>query len=76
MAVSLVYLTYLCQFTLDNNANPGARAATAGAVMLIIAQVSLKKITRNKKILHTDLVYLGYLFNFSRGYLVQQKWWR
>ncbi|KAG2230506.1 hypothetical protein INT48_009881, partial [Thamnidium elegans] len=38
MAVSLVYLTYLCQFTLDNNGDPGARAAAAGSVMLLIVQ--------------------------------------
>lgn len=41
MAVSLVYLTYLCQFTLDNDGNSGARAAAAGACMLIIVQVSI-----------------------------------
>jgi hypothetical protein len=40
MAVSLVYLTYLCQLTLDNNGDPGARAAAAGATMLVIVQVS------------------------------------
>ena len=40
MAVSLVYLTYLCQLTIYNNENSGARAAAAGAVMLVIVQVS------------------------------------
>lgn len=40
MAVSLVYLTWLVQFTLDNDGDAGARAAAAGACMLIIAQVS------------------------------------
>lgn len=39
MAVSLVYLTWLCQWTLDNNWIGGARAATAGAVILIIVEV-------------------------------------
>ncbi|KAL9551789.1 hypothetical protein MBANPS3_004088 [Mucor bainieri] len=38
MAVSLVYLTWLCQWTLDNNWIGGARAATAGAVILIIVE--------------------------------------
>ncbi|KAI9346689.1 hypothetical protein BD770DRAFT_370291 [Pilaira anomala] len=38
MAVSLVYLTWLVQWTLDRNDDPGARAATAGAIMLIIVQ--------------------------------------
>ncbi|CAO3608751.1 unnamed protein product [Mucor hiemalis] len=38
MAVSLVYLTYLCQMTIYNNGDPGARAAAAGAVMLVIVQ--------------------------------------
>lgn len=42
MAVSLVYLTWLVQWTLDRNDNSGARAATAGAVMLIIVQVSFR----------------------------------
>ncbi|KAI8642451.1 hypothetical protein BD408DRAFT_416554 [Parasitella parasitica] len=38
MAVSLVYLTWLCQWTLDNNDIGGAGAATAGAVILIIVE--------------------------------------
>ncbi|KAI8075898.1 uncharacterized protein B0P05DRAFT_546854 [Gilbertella persicaria] len=38
MAVSLVYLTWLCQWCLDSNAEGGARAAAAGAVILIIVQ--------------------------------------
>ncbi|KAI8364925.1 hypothetical protein BD560DRAFT_448328 [Blakeslea trispora] len=38
MAVSLVYLTWFCQYTLDRNAEGGARAAAAGAVILIIVQ--------------------------------------
>ena len=38
MAVSLVYLTWLCQWTLNNNFIGGARAATAGAVILIIVE--------------------------------------
>lgn len=53
MSVSLVYLTYLCQMTIYNNGDPGARAAAAGAVMLVIVQVSLaeskKKSVRDKK---------------------------
>lgn len=61
MSVSLVYLTYLCQFTLDNNGDPGARAAAAGSVMLIIAQVSLKKKknirNQKQKISHTYIFY-------------------
>lgn len=43
MAVSLVYLTWLCQWTLDNNYIGGARAATAGAVILIIVEVRQEK---------------------------------
>ncbi|KAI8362681.1 hypothetical protein EDC96DRAFT_482616 [Choanephora cucurbitarum] len=38
MAISLVYLTWLCQYTLDRNAEGGARAAAAGSVILIIVQ--------------------------------------
>jgi hypothetical protein len=39
LAVSLVYLTWLVQFTLDANYDGGARAATAGAIILIIVEV-------------------------------------
>jgi hypothetical protein len=46
MAVSLVYLTWLCQWTLNNNFIGGARAATAGAVILIIVEVRQKKMSR------------------------------
>ncbi|KAG2208905.1 hypothetical protein INT47_011045 [Mucor saturninus] len=38
MSVSLVYLTWLVQYTLDNDGDPGARAAAAGSCMLIIVQ--------------------------------------
>lgn len=38
MAISLVYLTWLCQYTLNRNFDGGARAATAGAVILIIVE--------------------------------------
>lgn len=41
MAISIVYLTYLCQDVLyDMNSSGGNRAAAAGAIILIIMQVS------------------------------------
>lgn len=64
MAVSLVYLTYLCQFTLDNNGDAGARAAAAGSVMLLIVQVSLKypKQKQKKIVSHVFTFSLSGLF--------------
>jgi hypothetical protein len=42
MAISIVYLTYLCQAVLnDVNASGGNRAAAAGAIILIIMQFLL-----------------------------------
>ncbi|KAI7906645.1 uncharacterized protein BX663DRAFT_497178 [Cokeromyces recurvatus] len=38
MALSLAYLTWLCQWTLNHNDNQGARAAAAGAVILTIVE--------------------------------------
>lgn len=62
MAVSLVYLTYLCQFTLDNNGDAGARAAAAGSVMLLIVQVSLKYPKQKQKNCLTRFFSLSGLF--------------
>jgi hypothetical protein len=45
MAVSLVYLTWLCQYTLDRNFQGGARAAAAGAVILIVVEVKHQSFT-------------------------------
>ncbi|KAI9476236.1 MAG: hypothetical protein EXX96DRAFT_576339 [Benjaminiella poitrasii] len=38
MAVSLAYITWLCQWTLDNNYSRGAKAAAAGAIILAIVE--------------------------------------